>query len=351
MARCGVSDGPSSKSSQPHDSLFRYVFSDPQNAEGELRAALPAEVVSRLDWSTLRVVDGTLVDEEARHLYSDLIFEVAVAKVKTPVMLYVLLEHQSRSDPWMALRLLRYMARLWGRWLRTHPGATKLPAILPLVVHHDAVRWSAPRSFHELVDLPAELLREVGTYVPSYRYRVDDLSEQGVAELAARALTPQARVALACLARARHSADLLAELELLAEDVRVLVTGPEGIAAFGAVVSYILSVTDEAPERLREYAEQFGPPGVEGYMTGAEQLTEQVRKQALRQGRAEGRAEGREEGRAEGRAELLIALLRSRFGALSAEHEASLRAATAEQLDRWAARVFTVSSVDELFAS
>ncbi|MEZ4438912.1 MAG: DUF4351 domain-containing protein [Polyangiaceae bacterium] len=106
-------------------------------------------------------------------------------------------------------------------------------------------------------------------------------------------------------------------------------------------------MTEEAPERLREYAEQFGAPGVEGYMTGAEQLTEQVRKQALRQGRAE----GREEGRAEGRAELLIALLRSRFGVLSAEHEASLRAATAEQLDRWAVRVLTVASVDELFAS
>ncbi|MEZ4438913.1 MAG: Rpn family recombination-promoting nuclease/putative transposase [Polyangiaceae bacterium] len=230
-------DGPSSKSSQPHDSLFRYVFSDPQNAEGELRTALPAEVVSRLDWSTLRVVDGTLVDEEARHLYSDLIFEVEVAEVELPVLLYVLVEHQSRSDPLMGLRLLRYMGRLWGRWLRKHAGATKLPAILPLVVHHDAVRWSAPRSFHELVDLPAELLGAVGGHVPSYRYRVDDLSEQGVAELAQRALTAQARVALACLARARHSVDLLAELEPLHEDVRALVQGHDGSAAFGALVS------------------------------------------------------------------------------------------------------------------
>lgn len=35
----------------------------------------------------------------------------------------------------MALRMLRYQGRVWDRYVRQHPRATALPAILPAVVY------------------------------------------------------------------------------------------------------------------------------------------------------------------------------------------------------------------------
>ena len=49
---------------QPHDNLFRKVFSDEAEAAGLLRPHLPEWLSTMLDWSTLRLQDRSYVDEE-----------------------------------------------------------------------------------------------------------------------------------------------------------------------------------------------------------------------------------------------------------------------------------------------
>ena len=163
-----------SSKAKPHDGLFRRVFSDPEHAVGELKIALPAELVALIDWSRLRAVDVSVVDSELRDLASDLVFQVDLAGEEA--WIYVLVEHQSSVDRWMAFRLLRYMVRLWDRWLTGHPGAPRLPAIFPLVVHHSRRGWTAPVSFHELMALSPAALRASAELLPDFRYLVDDLS-------------------------------------------------------------------------------------------------------------------------------------------------------------------------------
>ena len=41
----------------------------------------------------------------------------------------------------------------------SHEGATGLPAILPMVVHHSPAGWTAPMQFAELLDLDAHGLQ------------------------------------------------------------------------------------------------------------------------------------------------------------------------------------------------
>ncbi len=65
----------------------------------------------------------------------------------------------------------------------------------------------------------------------------------------------------------------------------------------------------------------------------------------------QGKAEGKAEGQAEGRAEIVIKLLALRFGPLSAEAEARIRAAGIEELDDMAVRVLTASTLDEALAA
>jgi hypothetical protein len=37
----------------PHDRLFKHVFSKPEQAAEELRSVLPEPIARRIDWSTL----------------------------------------------------------------------------------------------------------------------------------------------------------------------------------------------------------------------------------------------------------------------------------------------------------
>ncbi|HEX8436453.1 Rpn family recombination-promoting nuclease/putative transposase [Archangium sp.] len=106
--------------SGPHDLFARYTFGHPERAAAELRAVLPAHVVSEVDWASLRREPGSVVDAELRETESDLLF---TARLRTghPLLLYVLLEHQSSVERWMALRMLRYVVRQLERWRQEHP--------------------------------------------------------------------------------------------------------------------------------------------------------------------------------------------------------------------------------------
>lgn len=61
----------------PHDALFKSVFQQPENAAAELQHVLPAEHVSAIDWSTLKLEPGSFVDEKLADHHSDLLFSAS----------------------------------------------------------------------------------------------------------------------------------------------------------------------------------------------------------------------------------------------------------------------------------
>jgi hypothetical protein len=69
-------------------------------------------------------------------------------------------------------------------------------------------------------------------------------------------------------------------------------------------------------------------------------------KQYLAQGRAEGVAAGV----AEGQARMLIKLLTLKFGALTPDVAARIRSASADELERWAERVLSATSLEDVLA-
>ena len=119
----------------PHDALFRGIFGQPEHAAAELRAVLPQAVAAQLDLTTLAPLPATFVDEALAERHADLLFQVSL-KNGTTALVLVLVEHQSGLDPWMPLRLLGYQLRIWEQWRRLNPQAIRLPAIIPVVVHH-----------------------------------------------------------------------------------------------------------------------------------------------------------------------------------------------------------------------
>ncbi|MBF6355622.1 Rpn family recombination-promoting nuclease/putative transposase [Nocardia higoensis] len=96
----------------PHDALFRRIMARPDNAAGELRHVLPEAVVNRIDWAALRFESCSFVSPHLRSRYSDLLFSTRLGDRDT--FIYVLVEHQTRPDRFMPLRMVEYMAAIWN---------------------------------------------------------------------------------------------------------------------------------------------------------------------------------------------------------------------------------------------
>lgn len=151
----------------PHDSLFRKVFSDVGEAAGLLRTALPGVLRDRMDWTSLKLLDGSFVDENLRQSQTDLLYEVAYGESAEPVWLYVLLEHQSTPDARMSFRMLKYCCRIWDAGPREGPG---LRPIVPMVFYQGRHGWTHSTQF---ADLFPEVARE-WPWVPRFAHLLLD---------------------------------------------------------------------------------------------------------------------------------------------------------------------------------
>jgi hypothetical protein len=119
----------------------------------------------------------------------------------------------------------------------------------------------------------------------------------------------------------------------------------ESISTLLFVVTAAILGAHEA-RRLFEMDAILQSPGVQDLIR---QLEEEGRAKGLAEGLAEGRAKGRAEGRAEHARDLLLRQLRARFGEIPASVAERVHAAELAELDRWAERVVTAATVDEVF--
>ncbi|MBF6081392.1 Rpn family recombination-promoting nuclease/putative transposase [Nocardia cyriacigeorgica] len=322
--------------SNPHDAFFRHMMRRRADAACQMQAMLPDDVAARLDWDVLEPLPCSFVSEQLRSTYSDLLFRTGLDG--HDAYIYLLMEHQSRSDPFMALRMLDYVVAIWNRHLDEYPKTKRLPAVIPLVVHASprGHSWRAPTEVADLIDLDPATRRDLTPYLPRLRFLLDDLTAVDLTELRARAATPTVRVVLTLLKLAPGNPHLDIDLQPLVSDLRRIISAPGGLDDLQSILTYIFGVGDTIDTDLAPLIDQLGPQAKETFMTTAERLQER------------GRAEGRVEGRAEGRAETLIELLALKFGPVPAAVAAAVGQASAEQLHVWTARILTANSLDEM---
>jgi len=154
-------------SNTPHDALVKAILGRPEHAATALRVIVPAALREALDWSALQREEASYVRVDGGTRHSDLLFSVPLRDdTSRNALVYVLLEHQSTSDPLMALRLFVYVARLFEeRVLRAR--VTKVPLVIPIVLAHGEQPWVGSLTLDGLYDAPPALLEALGPLVPS----------------------------------------------------------------------------------------------------------------------------------------------------------------------------------------
>ncbi len=225
----------------PHDRYFRIGLQAPAE-QAALAASLFPSLGPLLDPARFETLDGTFVDEGLRTHQSDVLLRTRLAG--HDVLIYLLIEHQRTVDEFMALRMMKYQARIWDRYLRENPGTERLPVILPAVIYQGERPWNAATDLHDLldIDLDEETLAEVTEYLPSLKYRLDDLTQLDIRDLQTRPLTPPLRLMLTLLIGApgnTQADDLLADLR---SDVKTVADGPNGAQHIDAALTYIVTV-------------------------------------------------------------------------------------------------------------
>jgi hypothetical protein len=311
--------------------VFRQIFGVPQNAASQLRAVLPPSLADRLDLGRLARVPASFVDEALKWRHSDLLFTAPLDG--RDAFVYVLVEHQSSTDPLMAYRMLRYVTRIWDHYVREHPLARQLPAVIPLVVHHGRSRWTSPAQLLELIDLGPAVRQEMQPYLPRFEFMLDDLAAVDGRLLRSRGLTPSALITLLLLKTAAGNPQITADLRPWAGQLRAVLDQPGGTEAFMSLITYIELVSEAPASELRDLAASLGPDAEEAYVTTAEML----------------RAEGEARGEARGRAEALVQVLTVKFGSVPDSVSQTVHGAPSDQIQAWTARAVTAETLDQVF--
>jgi hypothetical protein len=334
-----------------HDHSYKLLFSHPRMVQDLLQGFVHEDWVRQADFSTLERVSGSYVSDDLREREDDVIWRVRLG----PEWLYVylLIEFQSRPDPFMALRILVYTGLLYQELVKgghfTQDG--KLPPVFPLVLYNGEPPWGAAQDVAELIEAVPGLM----AYRPHLRYLLLDEGRIGADDAGPG---ENLAAALIRLENSRAPQDLQTVIGLLVrwlhapeqQDLRraftvwikrvLLPARLPGIEL--PEMSDLNEVNTMLAERVKQWTEEWK---AEGLQAGIQQGLEKGRTE----GRTEGRKEGLKEGRQEGEAALLLHLLTRKFGPLDEPTRARVLAADAEQLLVWGEWILSAETLAEVF--
>jgi predicted transposase/invertase (TIGR01784 family) len=315
----------------PHDVFFKQTLARPGMAADFLRRYLPPGIVRVLDLRRLAIEKESFVDAKLRQHFSDLLVRVGL-RSRGEAFIYILLEHKSAPEEWVALQLLRYVTHAWERLRQARGG--KLPVIIPVVFYHGAATWRVGSRLSDLLAEPA-LARRLRRYVPDFEYHLCDLSRYRDEELKGVADLP------ASLRLMKHmlGGDLKRQLPAIFRAVLESLPEREVEERVETMVRYALAaerVTEGEVVTALDIAEQLGEP----METFFDKLRKKARTEGLQEGRREGLNEGRRKGLREGLregehkalVEMNLILLRRRLGQVDAETKRRVQALSLRHL-------------------
>ena len=154
-----------------HDSSYKHIFAHSEVVADLLRGFVHEDWVEQINYATLERVSGSYVADDLRDRADDIVWRVK--RHDDWLYIYLLIEFQSRVDPWMALRIMVYTGLLYQDLIKSDTVATsqKLPPVFPIVIYNGEGKWTAARDIAELIEpVPGSL----AAYRPSQKHCVLD---------------------------------------------------------------------------------------------------------------------------------------------------------------------------------
>jgi putative YhgA-like transposase len=312
------------------DSLYHRLFSHPRMVEEIVREFVPDALASGLDFSGLQRVNPKFHTARriAQYRESDVIWRLPTHE-GADIYLYLLIEFQSESDWWMAVRMQVYQGLLWQQIINEQnlKSGARLPPVLLLVLYNGEPRWSAPREISEMIGLAPD--SALWHWQPRVRYYLLDMGALVGDDLARR----ESLVALLFRLEQRQSPQ---QLEGLVEELIGWFRQHEGFDELKRLFS----------ELVRQVILGLGmelrvPYDLLEMKTMIATLGETWKQEWL--------AEGEAVGKAKGIAEAVIRLLVKRFGPLPSSLQSRIYSADLQSLESWFDRAINAPDLSAVF--
>jgi predicted transposase/invertase (TIGR01784 family) len=138
---------------QPHDKVSKRFLFSPATARDILSLYLPADVLAIADLNNLELQRDTFIDDEHRTNAVDLLYKTTFQGEEGYI--WVLLENQRKSDPWMPVRLFKYIGIIWDHIRKESNSQSKsisIPLIYPLVIYNGDTPYTHSRNLRDLIE-------------------------------------------------------------------------------------------------------------------------------------------------------------------------------------------------------
>ncbi len=316
------------------DASYRLLFSSPHMVRSLFDGIIKESWLDILDWNKMQPLPTDYISHQLRSRQGDRVWRVP-RRDGADLCLLLMLEHQSRPERYMALRVPGYCCLLYESLLQ-HKALSRrqrLPAILPIVLYSGTRPWKASLDTAGLVDpVPPGL----APYMLQMRYLLID---EGA--LVRSGKLPANNLA-ALLFQLEHNRGI-EHVQDLMQTIWNATQGPQFAElrrAFAAWARYVL-----LPRAL---------PDVElgdnlGNLLEIKDMLADHSRSWIHQWKREGKKEGKMEGRVEGAAAILTRQLSQKFGPLPHLATRKLAAASVAQLEAWSLNLLDADTLDEVF--
>jgi len=144
------SQGGKSNIYHSHDNFFKVAFKSKEVMTDFLKNRLEKKLLSKLDLSTLQLENSSFIKEKLQRSQSDLVFSVRTHDKKGYV--YILVEHQTKEDKHMMLRLLDYNTQLMLE--HSKKGTDTIPVIINFVLYTGKKPYKGPKNVRDAIENP-----------------------------------------------------------------------------------------------------------------------------------------------------------------------------------------------------
>jgi predicted transposase/invertase (TIGR01784 family) len=265
-----------------------------------LRQDLPYTIdPDRLSLENLVLENISFLPPDLAEKASDVLYRIRTEEKE--IYVYILVEHQSKTDYLMPFRLLSYMLQIWNRCVEEAGENSKrkdflLPPILPVVFYEGSLRWTGAKNFTEKV----ERSEDFRGYIPDFSYRLISLREKPPEELLSFGDALGGLLYLSNPAKRENLGDALERirqllLSLPSEESELLA---KHFLGYWKILTAKEESREEAP-----FEEYFAFEEAEEMITYLEKEIRKIKKEGREEGLQEGWQEGRQEGWQEGRQE------------------------------------------------
>jgi len=312
----------------------------------DLLALAARDFIQRMDTDHMRLISTTFVKRDYRHIESDVVLVAPYRNTRSrgarKLVVYILIEHQSKPDDLMMLRLLDYVVQIYNFQVRQwsqQPGSVGsvcLDPVLPVLLYTGTRRWESIKPLVNLMELGTPFARVIPTVAPVFvnlpQIEPEVLEREGGVLGWVLRLVQQRR------ARPEAFRVLLRRVVTHLET-----TAPVDRDRWLELVSYVLALV------YHERAPGERPVLQEIIETSVG--TDQYRKELTQMGKTiadELKEEGARDAAISTRQQTLIRLVRRRFGEVPMGVLAAIEAMRdVQQLDHWLDQFVTAESLND----